>query len=544
MRDLRVRAVVASLLLLGLLFGPPSVARERGWDAFISERLGLEKGPLSDSHLKLFHEVYQLVERNHVAIPPGQRLISGAMEGLGKKAGAERVEGEGGPILRAGDKEISVSLTEDAEGNLREFARAYHFLRESLPSPPEPQELIYAAIDGMLATLDPHTHLLRPEAFRDLQRETRGEFSGLGLEITLREGNLTVVAPIEGTPAERAGLRPKDEIIEIDGVSTQGMNLPESVRRMRGPEGTRVTLSIQREGSPTPLSFSLVREVIKIRSIRSEVLEGGVGYVRVRGFLESTRQDLQRALREVTAQGVKGLILDLRNNPGGLLRQAVEVADTFLKRDSLIVSTRGRRPDQSQRYPDRRGSPYEEVPLVVLVNAGSASAAEIVTGALQDHRRALILGRRTFGKGSVQSLIPLSDGSGLRLTTSHYFTPNGREIQEKGILPDVLVPQPGDEAREIIRERELIALHRKGGPAEREAPRPRAERPRPTGPELGSKEDHQLEVARRLLAEHPTPDVYELLGYANRELEGTGEDVTPKGPEPPGAQAEEPGEER
>ncbi len=541
MRKLWNRAIIVFLLFFAALVALPTASEAQGHPS-ATDRPGLKKDPFSDPRLKYFEEVFRLIERNHVAGPSVKSLISGAIEGLRKEAGADRVEGEGTPALRMAGRELQLSITEDAEKSLREFSQAYDFLKEGMPAEQEHGDLVYAAVDGMLTALDPHSHLLRPEIFEEFRTETRGEFSGLGIEITLREDQLMVVAPIEGTPAYRAGLRSRDEIIEIDGVSTRGMNLFESVRRMRGARGTQVTLAIRRERLPAPLSFTLTREVIKIRSVRSNVLEGGVGYIRIRSFLETTGKDLRNALRDLTDQEINGLILDLRNNPGGLLHQAVEVADAFLEKSSLIVSTRARRPDQNLKFIDRKRGPYEEIPLVVLVNSGSASAAEIVSGALQDLDRGLILGRRTFGKGSVQSIIPLSDGSGLRLTTSHYYTPHGRDIHEKGLLPDILIPQPGDNAGEVIRERDLVTYHQRGVRPEDDADRPTRNPGQPLRPLFGSPEDHQLEMARRLLAEHPTADVYELFTYANRELELVGS--TSQTPEASDLQADDLGEER
>ena len=515
------RAMIVFLLFFGALVASPTASEAQGPPS-AADRPDLQKKPSSDPRLKFFEEVFRIIERNHVSGPSVKNLMSGAIEGLRKEAGADLVEREGTPALRMAGKELQLSITEDAKKSLREFSQVYDFLREGIPAEQEHGDLVYAAVEGMLTTLDPHSHLLRPETFGEFRTETRGEFSGLGIEITLREDKLMVVAPIEGTPAYRAGVRSRDEIIEIDGVSTRGMNLFESVRRMRGNRGTQVTLTIRRERSPAPLSFTLTREVIKIRSVRSNILEGDVGYIRIRSFLETTGEDLRSALRDLTDQEINGLILDLRNNPGGLLHQAVEVADAFLEKSSLIVFTRARRPDQNLKFIDRKRGPYEEIPLVVLVNSGSASAAEIVSGALQDLDRGLILGRRTFGKGSVQSIIPLSDGSGLRLTTSHYYTPDGRDIHEKGLLPDILIPQPGDNAGEVLRERDLVTYHQRGVRPEDDADRPTRDPGQPLRPLLGSPEDHQLEIARRLLAEHPTADVSELFTYANRELKLVG----------------------
>ncbi len=303
-----------------------------------------------------------------------------------------------------------------------------------------PKKLIYGAVQGMLKSLDPHSSFMKPEDYKELQIETKGSFTGIGIEISLKDGILTVVSPIEGTPAYKAGLKANDKILKIEGKTTKNMTLIESVKLLRGAKGTDVTISIYREGWRRLKDVTLTRDVIPIKSVRSRMLEEGYGYIRISNFQNKTTFELEKALKELEkGKGLKGLVLDMRNNPGGLLDQAVKVADVFLKK-GLIVYTDGRIEEQKMRFeahPDKHSHNY---PIVVLVNEGSASASEIVAGALQDHKRAIILGVQTFGKGSVQTIIPLEDGSAVRLTTARYYTPNGRSIQAKGIEPDIEVP--------------------------------------------------------------------------------------------------------
>lgn len=311
----------------------------------------------------------------------------------------------------------------------------------------QPREVIYGAVRGMLRALDPHSSFMDPESYREMQVETSGSFGGLGIEITIRDDQLTVVAPIEGTPAWRAGIQPGDRIVRIEGLPTKDMSLPDAVKRMRGPKGTKVTITISREGAKEPFDVSLTREVIQVQSVRSQELEPGIGYIRIRQFQERTAPDLVSGVEKFEKTGrLSGLIVDLRNNPGGLLSAAVEVSEEFLGDGKLIVYTEGRVRNQNMRFTAHARKAVTEVPLVVLVNQGSASASEIVAGAIQDHGRGVVLGQQTFGKGSVQTIIPLADGSGLRLTTARYFTPKGRSIHGKGIMPDIVIEPPKDEA--------------------------------------------------------------------------------------------------
>lgn len=300
------------------------------------------------------------------------------------------------------------------------------------------QELIEDALKGMLEQLDPHSAFLGPDDFRDMQESTSGEFSGIGIEISLENGRLIVVSPIEDTPAYDAGLKAGDLILEIDGESTQDMTLMDAVTRIRGAKGTPVVLTILHKESQTPEDVSIVRGTIPIFSVKSQELEDGILWLRVTRFNDNTTTELHKAIKDYDSP-LKGVVLDLRNNPGGLLQQAVTVADTFIE-DGLIVYIQGRDEKQRKDFVARGGSLIPDAPIVTLINSGSASASEIVAGALQDHKRALLLGERSFGKGSVQTVIPLSDGSGIKLTTALYYTPNGRSIQAEGIVPDLEIP--------------------------------------------------------------------------------------------------------
>lgn len=305
------------------------------------------------------------------------------------------------------------------------------------------KDLVYGAIDGMLASLDPHSGFMSPEIYKEMKVDTRGEFGGLGIEISLRDGLLTIVSPIEDTPASRAGLKARDHIIKIEDEFTKDMEIMEAVHLMRGKPGTSITITIMRSDFEKPQPFTLEREIIKVKSVKSKSLEEGFGYVRLAQFQERSGEDLSDALdklRKENEGSLKGLVLDLRNNPGGLLDQAVDVSDLFLS-EGLIVYTMGREDDAQMEFSALRNGTEPNYPMVVLINGGSASASEIVAGALQDHGRAVVMGMQSFGKGSVQTIIPLSDESGLRLTTAKYYTPNGTSIQARGIIPDIEVVQ-------------------------------------------------------------------------------------------------------
>jgi carboxyl-terminal processing protease len=323
---------------------------------------------------------------------------------------------------------------------LRLFSDVLNIVQDNYVEKADAKKLIYGAVNGMLRDLDAHSSFLKPEDYKELQIETKGKFGGLGIEITIRDNLLTVVSPLEDTPADKAGILANDQIIKIDDQPSQDMSLMEAVQKMRGPKGTKVKLTILRKGERKPLEFELIRDVISIQSVKSRSLEPGYGYVRISSFQSGTSNDLRKALDQLENDNpsMQGLILDLRNDPGGLLDQAVEVSDEFLD-NGLIVYTGGRLQSQEMKFEAHKNSKPRNYPIVVLVNSGSASASEIVAGALQDHKRAIILGEQTFGKGSVQTIIPLNDGSAVRLTTSLYYTPSGRSIQAKGIEPDITV---------------------------------------------------------------------------------------------------------
>ena len=352
---------------------------------------------------------------------------------------------------------------EDAYQYLKLFSDVISIVQDNYVEKTDQKKLMYGAINGMLRELDPHSSFLKPEDYKELQIETKGKFGGLGIEITIRDNILTVVSPLEDTPADKAGIQANDQIIKIDDQPTQDMSLMDAVQKMRGPKGSKVKLTILRKGMQKPLEVELVRDIISIQSVKSHALEPGFGYVRISSFQSGTAADLRKALTQLETEnsGLQGLILDLRNDPGGLLDQAVEVSDEFLD-GGLIVYTGGRLENQKMRFEAHKKSKPFAFPIVVLVNSGSASASEIVAGALQDHKRAIVMGEQTFGKGSVQTVIPLNDGSALRLTTSLYYTPSGRSIQAKGITPDIIVRKENSKSEEAqgddltrIREKDL-----------------------------------------------------------------------------------------
>jgi carboxyl-terminal processing protease len=334
---------------------------------------------------------------------------------------------------------VSAVPRQDYE-SLEAFTNILAIVKKNYVEDVETKNLVGGAINGMLSSLDPHSAYLTPELYKELQMDTQGRFGGLGIEITIRGGILTVVSPIEDTPAAKAGVKPGDQIFKIEDEFTKDMTLVDAVKKMRGPKGTKITISIKREGVPELINFTLMRDTIRVQSVRSRNLEEGYGYIRLAQFQERSDRDLQRALEKMAAEkaGIKGVVLDLRNNPGGLLTQAVRIADLFLD-SGMIVYTEGRIESQKQKYFAQKEGSWLDFPMVVLVNGGSASASEIVAGALQDHKRAVVLGTKTFGKGSVQTILPLDDSSALRLTTARYFTPKGRSIQAAGIVPDIIV---------------------------------------------------------------------------------------------------------
>ncbi len=324
--------------------------------------------------------------------------------------------------------------------DLETFANVLTLLQQHYVDKVDTDKVITGAINGMLTSLDPHSSYMQPDDFKELQEETRGSFSGIGIEITIRNGVLTVVSPIEGTPAYRLGIRAGDQIIRINNETTKDMSLMKAVKILRGKKGSKVTITVHHPGEQSLHDLIVTRDIIPLHSVKSMLLAPGLLYLRITNFQTTTTKDLRQALHKAKKQGqLKGIVLDLRDNPGGLLDQAVKVADIFLDR-GVIVSTHGRDPDQDMIFEAHKGNGSVTFPMVVLVNGGSASASEIVAGALKDHHRAIIVGTVTFGKGSVQTVIPMANGAGIRLTTARYYTPNGNSIQETGITPDVVVP--------------------------------------------------------------------------------------------------------
>jgi len=416
---------------------------------------------------------------------------------------------------------------------LRAFTEVFGAIKTNYVEPVEDKKLITEAINGMLTGLDPHSSYLDAEAFKELQVGTQGQFGGLGIEVGMEDGFVKVISPIEDTPAFRAGVKPGDLIIKLDDTPVKGMSLNDAVKRMRGKPNTAITLTISRKGESAPIVVTLTRAVIRVQSVKSKVIEPGYGWVRVSQFQEATAEHLVKHLQQMFKEnpGLKGLVLDLRNDPGGLLHGAVAISSAFLPAKTLIVSTDGRAEDAKKKFyasPEdyARGSRGEDVlralpqavktiPMVVLVNGGSASASEIVAGALQDHKRAAVIGTQTFGKGSVQTIMPLGNNTAIKLTTARYYTPGGRSIQALGIKPDILVEDPTDTMTRV-READLTR-HLNNGQLKSEEPKADAKKPdekkdassaapkiKPQPPisaaemkpvELGSKEDFQLQQA-------------------------------------------------
>jgi carboxyl-terminal processing protease len=406
---------------------------------------------------------------------------------------------------------------------LRAFTEVFGAIKTNYVEPVEDRKLITEAINGMLTGLDPHSAYLDAEAFKELQVGTQGQFGGLGIEVGMEDGFVKVVSPIEDTPAFRAGIKPNDLIIKLDDTPVKGMSLNDAVKRMRGKPNTQITLTITRKGEAQPIVVTLTRAVIRVQSVKSKMFEPGYAWVRVSQFQEATADHLVKHVDQLFKQGqVKGLVLDLRNDPGGLLHGAVAISAAFLPQKSLVVSTDGRAEDARKKFyatPDdyaRRGEDVlkslpaaaKTVPMVVLVNGGSASASEIVAGALQDHKRAKVIGTQTFGKGSVQTIMPLGNNTAIKLTTARYYTPGGRSIQALGITPDIIVEDPTDTAVRM-READLQRHLEAGKAAEKKDPgNVRAKPVPPPAPdqkptELGSKEDFQLTQAIAFLKGEP-----------------------------------------
>lgn len=349
--------------------------------------------------------------------------------------------------------------TDNLYKELELFSDAVSLIRADYVEEKKPKDLMYGALKGLLSSLDPYSQFMDPDTYNEMKVETEGEFGGIGIEITLKDDLLTIISPIDDTPAYKAGLKAGDKIVKIDGVIAKDLTLIEAVKKLRGKPGTEVNIIILRESDKKLLEFTITRSIIKIDSIKkAEMVEPGIGYIRLTEFQENTPKDLSEALKKLEAEKLKGLVLDLRNNPGGLLDVAVDVAGKFLGEGKLVVSTRGRVENQNLEFKSNNKNNHLDYPIVVLINGGSASASEIVAGALQDHKRALLMGTKSFGKGSVQTVVPMSDGSAIRLTTSKYFTPNGRSIHGEGIVPDIIVEyeERSEKEKEVNKETELL----------------------------------------------------------------------------------------
>ncbi len=350
------------------------------------------------------------------------------------------------------------STGDDLYKQIEIFSDAITAIQHGYVEIAQPKDIIYGALKGMLSSLDPYSQFMDPDIYKELQVETEGEFGGLGIEITIKDHLLTIITPLDGTPAEKIGLKAMDRIVKIEGKITKDITIIEAVKKLRGKPGTKVTLTIMRKDEPILKEFTITRAIIKIRPVRkATILEEDIGYIKLTDFSEKTKRDLHKELEKLEKEGMDSLILDLRNNPGGLLVSSVETASEFLATGQLVVSTKGRDKSQNVEYRARGKSNFKKIPLIVLINGGSASASEIVAGAIQDHKRGIIMGTNSFGKGSVQTVIPLRDGSALRLTTAKYYTPSGNIIDEDGITPDVivelaLIQKRGDKEEDVFEE--------------------------------------------------------------------------------------------
>ncbi|HLE93625.1 MAG TPA: S41 family peptidase [Sulfuricaulis sp.] len=418
---------------------------------------------------------------------------------LGMFVGAAIILDMGVLAEREGSKDTLAPLPLD---ELRTFTEVFSRIKADYVEPVSDKKLLEDAVQGMLAGLDPHSAYLDANSFKDMRVETEGKFGGLGIEVTMENGFVKVVSPIEDTPAARAGIKPGDLVIRLDEKAVKGLTLTEAVRLMRGKPGTDITLTIVREGVSKPLKITLTRSVIKIQSVKSRLLEPGFGYVRITQFQSGTEKGLAEVVRKLETENkgaLRGMILDLRNNPGGVLNAAVGVSDAFLDK-GLIVYTEGRVEDSRMRKSAVPGDLIKGAPMVVLINGGSASASEIVAGALQDHRRAVIMGTKSFGKGSVQTIVPISNGAALKITTARYYTPNGRSIQASGIEPDIITEEARltkSETADRLKEADL-ARHLENG----DEPLKKKAEPK--------KEDNQNDKKNAETGKAPTVEDYQL----------------------------------
>lgn len=417
---------------------------------------------------------------------------------------------------------VTSASAEDRYADLQNFTKVLNLIQQYYVEAVDTRKLIYGAIKGMLRELDPHTNFLPPDVFKDFETETSGEFGGIGIEISVQNGVLTIISPIEDTPAWEAGIKPGDKVIAVDGKSTKGLSLVEASQFMKGKRGSKIVLSIVRDGENEPKDISITRGSIKIRSVKPTDLEDGYMYVKITSFIENTGRDLEKALFEADKKysGLKGIILDLRRNPGGLLDQAVKVSDLFLKDGSTIVSTIGRDPKNKEVLTASKRTKLESVPIIILMNEFSASASEIVAGALQDNKRAIVMGEKSFGKGSVQSVIKLGDGSGLKLTVARYYTPSGKSIQAEGITPDLAVEEVDIDAfqKAIVknkgaREKDIAGhlLSEKEKEAQKSSPSTQGSKIEAWWKDAASKKDENKTPREKLLGQDY--QVYQALNY-------------------------------
>lgn len=398
------------------------------------------------------------------------------------------------PVFASGGFEKGARDKSKSKDNLYNqvelFADAISIIRSDYVDESDSKKLIYGAMKGMLSSLDDFSQFMEPDEFNEIKTETKGEFGGVGIEISLKDGILTVVTPIVGTPAEGAGVKPGDKIVKIDDKVTKNITLQDSVKKMRGKPGTTVKLTIWREKEQKMLEIPIKRDIIKVKSIRkAELIRDKIGYIKLVEFQEKTTRDLEETLKKLESQGMDSLILDLRNNPGGLLDGAVDVSERFIPRDKMIVSIKSRNKEQNMEFKSSGKYTHPDYPVIVVVNEGSASASEIVAGAIQDNRRGIILGTKTYGKASVQTVIPLKDGSALRLTTALYYTPSGKLIKGEGILPDVIV-----EKEETVKKGDEVDVFEKLEESEALPPKDISAKEK-----IRPEKDNQLEMAINLI---------------------------------------------